>query len=111
MDGPNIERLFTETDCLNAQSNLPEITRYLRFYKSEDAYQIYLKKYLPKLAKPEYKDAFDEFIGDLRDEELAAELKKAFIPAKVKKEVEVVEPITDAVVEKVEPKKLKLKLK
>lgn len=77
-DGPNIEKLFTETDCLTAQSNLPEICQYLRFYKKEGCYQAYLAKYLPKLAKPEYKEAFDEFIGDVEDKELAKQWKAQF---------------------------------
>lgn len=77
-DGPNIERLFLETDCLTANSNLKEICQYLRFFKNEDSYQKHLRKYLPKLADPLYKDAFDEFIGDLEDKELAKELKTRF---------------------------------
>ena len=86
MDGPNIERLFLETDALTAQSNLKEICQYLRFFKHEDSYQAHLKKYLPKLASPEYKESFDEFIGDLEDKELAKELKGKF-KADVKEEV------------------------
>lgn len=88
-DGPNIEKLFTETDCLNVQSNLKEICQYLRFYRDETAYQVYLKKYLPKLATPETKAAFDEFIGDLTDKELAKELAKGTVAKVEKKEVEV----------------------
>lgn len=75
MDGPNIERLFLETDCLTAQSNLEDICRYLRFFKGQGDYQAHLAKYLPKLAKPEYKAEFNEFIGDLEDKDLAKQLK------------------------------------
>ncbi len=102
-DGPNYEKLFTETDCLTAQSNLKEICQFLRFFKNEGAYQTYLQKFLPKLAKPEYKEAFDEFIGDLKDEGLAKELKESLKPEKVKVEVVPAETSTDvpvAVVEK-----------
>ena len=83
MDGPNIEKLFTETDCLTAQSNLDDICKYLRFFKKEDSYQAHLTKFLPKLAHPEYKEAFDEFIGDLANRDLADELKGAFKKVKV----------------------------
>ena len=78
MDGPDIHKLFTETNCLTAKSNLKEICQYLRFFKNEDCYQTYLKKYLPLLAHPEFKEAFDEFVGDLEDKEIAKELKKGF---------------------------------
>ncbi len=88
MDGPNIEKLFTETDCLTAQSNLKEICQYLRFFQTEGGYQIYLRQYLPKLAKPEYADEFNEFIDDLEDEEMANELKKGMKEPKKKDAVE-----------------------
>ena len=81
-DGPDILKLFTETNCLNVQSNLKEICKYLRFFKSEQPYQTYLKKYLPLLATPELKDTFNEFIVDLEDKDLAEELKKGLVPKK-----------------------------
>ncbi len=79
-DGPDIHKLFTETTCLTATSNLDDICRYLRFYKNEGSYQQFLAKFLPLLAKPEYKTQFDEFIGDLEDKKMAKELKKGFDP-------------------------------
>lgn len=81
-DGPDIHKLFTETNCLNAQSNLKDICQWLRFYQTEQPYQTYLKKFLPLLAHPEYKEAFDSFIDDLNDKDLAEELKKGLIPKK-----------------------------
>lgn len=108
-DGPNIEKLFTETDCLNAQSNLKEIVQYLRFFKSgEETYQRFLKKYLPKLATPETKAEFSEFIGDLDDKDLAKELTKATIKVEEKKVETKVEKVEEV---KVEVKEVKKKVK
>ncbi len=75
MDGPSHEPLFREMKCLNAESNLVEIVKYLRFTKDEGPnYQKFLAHYLPMLVgKPE----FDEFIGDLEDKALAKTLKTA----------------------------------
>jgi viroplasmin and RNaseH domain-containing protein len=98
-DGPNIEHLFTETDCLNAQSNLKDIVKYLRFFRDETAYQMYLKKFLPKLADPKYKEAFDEFIGDLEDKEMSKDLKEL---VKEKPVEPVVAPVIETVVTKIE---------
>lgn len=79
-DGPNIEKLFNEMQCLNAQSNAREIVRWLRFYRDETAYQQYLKHYLPMFAKPEYEAILNEFVDDLSDKELAKELKTSLKP-------------------------------
>lgn len=98
-DGPNIEKLFTETNCLTALSNLEDICKYLRFFKNEGNYQSFLRKYLPLLAFPQYAKAFHEFIGDLEDEDLATALKAQLKPDQPK--------ITEAVVTELpaEPKK------
>ena len=105
MDGPNIEKLFTETDCLTVQSNLKDIVQYLRFFKNEDSYQTHLRKYLPKLAVPEAKEAFDEFIGDYADKEKAKELIALVTPKKEEKKVKVPDNAAteDLVVEKKKP--------
>lgn len=66
-DGPNQELNFSR-GILNAHDNLREIVRYLRFHRSEQMYQDYLRDYLPKLALPEYKESFLEFVGDYKDE-------------------------------------------
>lgn len=90
MDGPDISKLFAETDCLNAVHNLKDIVRNLRFSKGEDTYQKYLKKYLPKLVGYE---EFDEFIGDLEDKDMAKALKKPKVVEGVEAEAkEIVSP-------------------
>jgi hypothetical protein len=92
MDGPNYEQLFMTCQCLNPQANLKYIVNYLRFYKSSDAYQAYLKHYVPMLARPEFEAEFDEFVKDLENEELAKELKASLkalkTPAKEEPKVE-----------------------
>lgn len=95
-DGPSFEPLFRDMRCLNAESNLPEIVKYLRFTKDEEAgYQSFLNHYLPMLVG---KSQFDEFIGDLEDKDLAKELKG------LGKEVAVATPKAEKVAK---PKKIK----
>lgn len=96
-DGPNHEANF-QAGILNAEANLKDIVRFLRFYKGEDKYQSYLRQYLPMLAKLEYTEVFDEFIDDYENEERVKELKTALKAPKVEEPVESVEgPVEEAV--------------
>jgi len=74
MDGPDHEKLFRQMGILNAETNLKEIVKYLRFTKDEGTYQQYLKHYIPMLAKPGLEKELQEFIPDLEDKELAQKL-------------------------------------
>ena len=73
-DGPNHELNFAN-GILNPHDNLLLIRTNLRTNKrsegedGSDAYQTFLKVYLPKLAHPAYKDVFEEFIGDCQDKD------------------------------------------
>ena len=114
MDGPNHEANFAK-NILNAQVNLVEIVRYLRFNKGEAMYQNFLRMYLPKLITLDDKTAFNEFLPDLENEELKAELKSMLKPKKevvtetVALEVQVApteEKVTETVVTEIKaPKK------
>lgn len=50
-DGPDYYNLFIRMSCLTVPTNTKDIVRYLRFFKDQDGYEMYLKHYLPKLPK------------------------------------------------------------
>ena len=76
MEGPDYLALFTGMKCLNGEANEADIVRHLRFFKDDGNYQTFLRHYLPMLSEEKFK----EFIEDVKDEVLKAELLKRFIP-------------------------------
>lgn len=80
-DGPNHELNF-ERGILTAQSNLNEITAYLRFNKNSGRYQDFLEMYLPKL---EGTEVYDEFLKDYKA--IKADNKTYHVEKEVKNEV------------------------
>lgn len=79
--------------CLNAVHNLDTITKYLRFTKSEDVYQNFLKHYLPIIKGTK---EFNEFIGDLADKALAKELTTVKKPEPTPEAIEAIAKIEAA---------------
>lgn len=115
-DGPQIENLFRECKCLNAEYNLQEIVKYLRFSKGEDGYQAYLKHYLPMLPK----EQFDAFVGDVeilvdgkpdkaatkvRLDEITAKWEEKYAPKELTPTPEALEAIAKAEAEREETAK------
>lgn len=65
-DGPNHYNNFIGMKTLNAEANLKEILRWLRFFKGEDNYQTLLNHYLPMLPEEHFTELIEdvEFFGE-----------------------------------------------
>lgn len=85
-DGPDYYTLFIQMKCLTVPTNTKDIVRYLRFFKDQDGYEMYLKHYLRMLPA----DVAAEFIEKevtaepVATEETAVEAPKVKKPRKSK---------------------------
>lgn len=81
-DGPNYEQLFTGMRTLlgTNENDVKTIVRWLRFYKDQEGYEMYLNHYLPLLPK----EAAAEFEPkvEVKEEEVSISPKKKGRPSK-----------------------------